>query len=74
MAAAAEQPIAHNVFRIENITFIIIAVGIWIFKFFFIGLSPFFLLLIKKLTEIKSRIRAMTLPLEMLNTTLSGKI
>lgn len=74
MAAAAEHPIAHKVFRIEYITFIIIAVGIWYFKFFFIGLSPFSLLLIKKLTENKSRIRAMTLPLEKLSTTLSGKI
>ena len=49
-----------------------IGVGIWIFKFFFIGLSPFSLLSIKKITENMSRIRAMTLPLGKLNTTSCG--
>lgn len=48
MAAAAEHPIAHIVFRIEYITFMMIAVGIWYLKFFFIVKSPFSLLLIKK--------------------------
>lgn len=42
IAAAAEQPIAHKVARIEFITFIIIAVGIWNFIVFIIVESPFF--------------------------------